>query len=365
MNRVPSVSFLMTRGLDIISLSSLIEHYVKSGHVQLVLHMKGCGEEEGHIENFCRKFSCELSTLTEMRSSDVVFVSNPYLENAEYDFLVSKARIAYIPYGNSISNEQYTFTVHYGKHFHRIAWKIYTISDYYKTLYDRHGKHGNSVNIRTTPKFDHILKWNGRKHESDRFVLLWNIHFSIVPSYHDKDFRTWSAFFAYYQEICDILKKNGNIHVIARPHPLMMKESGEIFLKSIAIFKNMDNFSVEFADKTDYSEAVSFSDGYLTDLSSMFFDFAVTGKPIISLFYEYSRELNPYADGLFRQMSYVVNRHGQLADILCGLAGGDDLMRERRKRTLGNNNLFDFSRPACEIIAEDVGRALLKEGGLR
>lgn len=351
--------------MDVMSLISLIELYAENGRLDcMIVYSEDKNEDLDHLREFCGKYTDSIVAIDGIPETDVVFVSNPYLGNIIYDFISQKSRIAYVPYGTSICDEPFMLEMQYGRRVHQKAWKIYIINEHYRKFYREYAGNANAVNIRTIPKFDHIRKRESERRNDVEFVFLWNIHFSILSKPSENYFETWSAFFAYYQVIYEILMKNDNIRVVARPHPLIMNGDGDILMRALSLFRDMDRFHVEISDKADYSGWVSAADGYVTDLSSMFFDLAVTGKPIITLFYRYSRKLNAFADRIFRQMGYVANSGDELAAIMGGLAKGDDPMRKRRLAILRNNNLFDLSRPACEIIAEDIERTL-EEGGMR
>lgn len=361
-----SASFLMTRNMDVTSLISLIELYSERDSLYcMIIYSEDKNEDLDHLREFCGRYTDKIVSIDTIPETDVVFVSNPYLGNIIYDFISQKSRIVYVPYGTSISDEPFMLEMQYGRRVHQKAWKIYVINEYYRKFYKKYANNGNCVNIRTIPKFDHIRKLQGKQAGTGKFVFLWNIHFSILSKPSDNYFETWSAFFAYYQVIYDILRNNENICIVARPHPLIMNGDGDILLRALSLFKNMDRFHVEISNKIDYSEWVSAADGYITDLSSMLFDLAVTGKPIITLFYRYSRKLNVFADRIFRQMSYVVNSGDELEEIMNKVANGDDRMKRQRMAILQHNNLFDLSKPACEIIAEDIERTLAKEGRMR
>lgn len=361
-------AFLLTRLLDIVCLSSLIDYYKKHGSEPIIYIINSNVINQSFDKNMlarCAELGYDIKTgdiflEAPKANAKVIYIANPYLEPCLYDKIAKYFNIIYVPYGYSISGENYSAQLQYKMHIHKIAWRIYTISNFHKGLYqkyNRYRQHQHFVNIKTTPKFDYVRE-NCKKHTENKYVFLWNIHYSLFPLLEATENRTFSAFFTYYQTLYDVLKNNPDIIIVARTHPGLLQRYKDSFLNAIQIFTPCPNFQIEYGNCTDYSGAFSTADAFISDLSSMYFDFFITGKPIVTLFYDHSCALNSLAQDLFRRTSYMVHSPQDCCETLLRLANGDDPLKPQRERMLGTGNLFDLSRPACELIAEDVAQAL-------
>lgn len=363
-NKKICVAFVISRMLDYVCLESCIQLFSKISMFDVKVYTYN-GRNSAITETIIKSldkieyFFGELS-LEEIAQTppDVCILANPYFEDSFYKNISSKGiRIAYVPYGLSISGEDYTEELQYHLPVHKIAWKIYASSDFYAKKYCK----GNSaydsriINIRTSPKFDHALKIQYKKNAKTTF--LWNIHYRIFPT-QQRPF-SFSAFTAYYNDIIEFANKySDTINVCIRPHPGIFKvDDANYFLQYLRAFEGCENISIELGSEAGYDKAFARSDVLITDLSSMMWDYLVTGKPIISLYYPLSAKLNDFAASAFEKYTYQAFTAGDLAQYMTDLSHGVDVLKQERETMLAEGKIFDISIPAAAILAKDMAQS--------
>lgn len=360
------IAFIVSQELDLICMQSLIEHLLAhpahKAEIYFITHVEDDKGALAAIDSI-QKHGWSCRPLREMTTAenyfDYIFVSNPYLSDNVYRFLLGKqSKIVYIPYGYALSREDYSCQLHYNNTIHRLAWRIYALGDFFKDMYTRHcvTKGRNVKVIKTTPKFDNALRLSRiRPLEAKARIFLWNIHFNITPKTHGNGMDcTWSAYARYYAAVYKFFQSTPGTWLIIRPHHNLRAnlEEPDHFLSG---FTRLKNVTLEKSWETDYEKSFTMADALITDLSSMFYDFFVTGKPIVSLTYEKSCQMDLFSENLYRQYSYMLSEPRQLAETLEDLVAGKNRLKEKRIDALQKDKIFITSRPAYEIIAEDLG----------
>ncbi len=356
-----SVAFILTKFLDLTSLQSIIKYFTEHQDISVKICVLGETLESPqdkflkmHLENHNIPHYTQLSELI----NDVVFLTNPYLDPLIYRYLLElNNKIIYIPYGTSISNEDYTHEVHYNRLVHNIAWKVYAIDDFQITLYKKYCTnfhHKRIKAIHTSPKFDPISH-NWEKTAGKAKTFLWNIHFNAIPGDHIEGLdKTWSAFFFYHKAIHEFFKKNTQLSLVIRPHHNVYYYNKIEILNALQKFESLPNVRIEPALAFGYDSALSEADAFISDLSSMVVDMSITGKPILLLTYEKSCQWNSFAENIFSTFTYTVHSTPEFERVTQDLAEGIDPLRTQRIQALESESIFTLRRPAAEIIAEDI-----------
>lgn len=354
-----SVAFILSRMLDLTCLQSLIDECKKNEKITTEIYLLK-DDPQGTVDPFVEKklqesglaYSIAPSTIPE----EIVFLANPYLGEHFYWLLAGlKKKMVYIPYANSVSAEEYSKKVQYNMAIHNLAWRIYILDDFYTNMYKANCDNFLSESIRvihTTPKFDQVMR-NPLQEPQKIQSFLWNIHFDAIPDKYHKS-RTWSAFFVYNKAIYNFFKKHSNIHLILRPHfNIYIKNIAEM-LHELEKFQELPNAVTENSAMFGYGESLDKADAFITDISSMIIDMATTGKPIIMLTYEKSALCHEFAEKVFSSSVYKISNASEFDDVATNLIVGHDPQFAQRHRALQNDELFVLSRPACEIIMEDI-----------
>lgn len=354
-----TVAIIVYYRLDIDCLASIIELLKTSDDFQPVIYFCPLSNLENDLKIFkvsknfdvpVQSFSCLQFIADHPRFT---FVANPELPPFFYEALNSAgSKFVYIPYGSSISGERFSERLQYASKVHDLAWKIFVISDYHKEQYVKYNKHKKGSNvevIRTTPKFDAIRRhWRPFEDKQEIRSFLWNIHFSLDSGQTAK--RTWSSFHHYYQDIHDYFKANQHLRLIIRPHPLLYTTSyNQDFFECLDVFNDCPNVRIDKSVETGYGNELT-ADAFITDRSSMIFDFLVLGRPIIILSHNNSAFFNEYAAVLFSEYAYQAKTVEGLKDILINLVSGVDPLTAKRNKLATTDEVFALSRPAAEII---------------
>lgn len=356
-----SVAFVLTRMLDLTCLQSLIEYFNKRTDVSVGIYIvkdDGQREIDEFVEKKLQDYNLEYRVQPSTINEKIIFLSNPYLNDLDYlRWVNSGNKIIYIPYGTSISQEDYSQNIHYNKLIHNIAWKIYALDEFYVDLYEKYCKNIDQVHVKaihTSPKFDQLThRWDNAPRRATTF--LWNIHFNAVPGTHVKNLtKTWSAFFSYYKTIYELFRNNNDISLIIRPHHNIYKLNKTEIITSLKEFETLPNVRFEPANMFGYQESLQNVDAFISDLSSMVVDMAITGKPIVLLTYPNSCQWNAFGEKIFSLFTYRVKTIVELRDVIFSLVDGRDALFEQRIAALHDEKLFVLSRSAAEIIAEDI-----------
>jgi lipopolysaccharide biosynthesis glycosyltransferase len=355
-----NAAFILSRLLDLTCLKSIIT-CCKQRAISFHIYICKDADINSIDENLLNEldamkilYSTNFSTIKE----NFVFIANPYLNNKVYeDIHKSKIKIIYIPYGSSISDENYSQKVQYNLLIHNLAWKIYVTNEFYTSMYkiycDNY-KENKIKPILTSPKFDFITT-KSTENQSCIKNFMWNIHFDAIPGGHIKDLtKTWSAFFVYYKAIYDFFKKNKNLTLKIRPHHNINKYNKKEIIEALKIFDTLSNVQIEPAELYGYEDSLNNTDVFISDLSSMIIEMAITGKPIILLTYENSCSWNAFANNIFSIFTYQVLTPDKFRSIASDLKDNKDKMMEIRHNTLKSNKIFNLSTPACEIIINDI-----------
>jgi len=255
-----------------------------------------------------------------IRNSEVVFTSHPHTLEP---FVVDEdtCKIAYIPYGMTISAADYSRRQQHDLWIHNRAWRVFVGSHYHKLLYERYCSRGSRhVVALGNPKWD-LLAEEQNTPGYNRF--LWNIHYTANASRGKK----WSTWKDYGSGILDYFGARPELQLIVRPHPgffrnLQSRSDAEILWKAIRRFPN-----IILDESPTAIDAMSACAALLTDGSSLIYDFAITGKPILYLRTSSCEMLHDHAFELVRRHFRVGDRLDVLGEFI------DDCLHETARKT--------------------------------
>lgn len=162
---------------------------------------------------------------------------------------------------------------------------------------------------------------------------------------HDKPSVLWTPrwstsmeigggnFFNYKDKVVDYVKKKEGIHLIFRPHPLTFFhfiETGEMTEEEADAYKQIYHNSADFEldENSNYFETFRKSDILISDISSMLFEWLVSGKPLI--YCDTGAKLNDVMKYAIQGM-YVTSSWEDVAQVLDNLLAGNDPLKEKRE----------------------------------
>ena len=160
------------------------------------------------------------------------------------------------------------------------------------------------------------------------------------------------------RELCSVLEQNG-VMVVLKPHPAQdMSAVHAVGSDSFAVISDAD---LGKADVRLY-EALADSDALMTDYSSVYCDYLVTGKPIALTFDDIDRYAASrgfvYDDVKSVVKGRYLTRASELFDFVGELSRGEDVSREERAQA---NAFFNhYQGGSAERVAEFIKSYLLE-----
>lgn len=233
------------------------------------------------------------------RKPDIIYIHNPYdgynrvtsVDPAYYSSELKKYTdmLVYVPY--FVSGQKIV------EHFCQIpgvlyADKVIVQSDIIKEQYERYYPGGNPPKDKFlalgSPKFDKVLKckredfilpdeW--KRMIAGKKVVLYNTHLSEILNYPDKIFNKLRYVFSCFKDREDVV-------LWWRPHPLGKATTQAMQPVILEEYKAVEREFREskigiFDDTADLHRAISWSDAYYGDTSSLVWLYSVTGKPLM------------------------------------------------------------------------------------
>lgn len=217
--------------------------------------------------------------------SDYVFIQRPYNlhlpKNLRFNVLSKQSLICYTPYGYPLSkNALLKTTINY----YLLKYATYFFSfDKTQLAYfneNKFTKFSRGIEISNSARVD-LLDNPLKEKKQTICTVLWTPRWYIGNGPNGK-----SNFLKFKDTLVDYIKKNPQMNLIIRPHPLMFEN---IVRVGAMTQSELDNFksdifqtpNIYFDNEIDYSYSFNNADVLISDFSSLLYEFILTGKPII------------------------------------------------------------------------------------
>ena len=285
---------------------------------------------------------------------DYIFLNVPYTIQYPDVYSLEKlaliAKVCYVPYGYTMSNEKKYSDLHAGEFYVDLMKYISFFfadgdSSYSYCRKNRmwlsellFGKRLYNIGY---PRFDSIEVHEVRPMGN---TILWLPRWTVAKQIDDGNLA--SHFLDYNDSFLEYVDSQDYYRLVIRPHPLMfenyikyglMSEQSVISYKEI--LKNHGKISLD--EKPSYDDAFNTADVLVADCSSIIIEFFLRGKPII---YCGKREELSSQIAYVTKTFYYVNGWEQLKKVLDDLKDGIDPLREERRIAVeqfraGNQNV--------------------------
>ena len=291
---------------------------------------------------------------------DFIFRQSPYDDAypKEYSYarLARYGKTCYVPYNYNFSPKKH-LVIEYNEKAMRNLFVIFSESEsnreyclkekerirWYKDLH---------VFYLGFPRFDlYDRKWMEATTEIKKCEK--NRYFTWIPRWAtNSEENDGTGFFAYHEHLVSYFRKHRELKLKIRPHPLMFQNFirvGKMTEKEVEEFriKIAEETNIELDDNIDYLETFCQTDVLIADMSSINFEFFLTGKPII--YCGDTEEYNKETEDMMRYC-YKINNWGNLETYLDMLAKGDDPDRIQR---------YDAAKKYFENVPQKIGEAII------
>lgn len=221
--------------------------------------------------------------------------------------------------------------------------KVIVQSDVFKFIAKLYGVDENTIIPFGTPKFDALF--NSLNNDSlnndelvikfkDKTVFLWATNLMKIIRGRDSALDEIESLF-------DIIKKNKDLALIYRPHPLELSyvksKAPECFDRYMSLLKDFEKFeNLELDMSPSYYESFKISDALIADTSSLILEYIATDKPI--LIYDKYIKRKDYSDKIFDMFTnYIVGEDDMTVEKFIDLVvNKKDTKRNERWNTLKN-----------------------------
>lgn len=275
-------------------------------------------------------------------SPDYIFFQTPY--ESQFPVFYSSAhvslfaRLCYVPYyGTLLYRGIVDETTHPIKFFKNVSYYFVAHEDERKDVKNKLQNilQPGQIIVSGSPKTDYILQdlivnGNSWKLGLNKNVkrILW------TPRWNTSEGNC--HFFDYKDYLLDFSGSHSNIDLLFRPHPLCLPnflKTGELsqaeYDELIHNFNEAPNAKIDFS--ADYKDTILSADFMISDMSSILYEFFMTGKPII-----YTHRVNTFNDFAAKLATgfYWVNNQDELDETLQMLLNGKDPLKAKREQLI-------------------------------
>ena len=280
----------------------------------------------------------------------------PYIYSAAYVSLFAK--ICYVPYYGTLLYkgvvDKITHPVNYFKY---VSFYFVPHEEEQKALVNKFLGilRQDQIVISGMPKIDYIMndlpnkssEWK-RGLNSNVIRILWNTRWRTNEGN--------CHFFDYKDYFLNFTKVHPEVDFLFRPHPLSFHnflKSGELsqaeYDDMILTYNQSPNAKIDFSN--DYRNTVLTTDIFVSDMSSILYEFFMTGKPVI-----YTHRVDGFNDFASKLAVgfYWVRNQNELNEKLLMLLHGDDPLKPIRQKLI--KELLLNSRVGASLLIKETLR---------
>lgn len=292
---------------------------------------------------------------------DYVFIQRPYdmyvPDEYKKETMIKYTRICYIPYGFSLVDIfDISFKPEDAKNIDIIFAEHEEVSDIYKKTISKIDDDKKRISICLGyPSLDEsIKKAQSMGSAFNKIEKRINTNVLWTPRWTTDKTAVETSFFDYKDCLVDYCKKNKNINLVFRPHPLAFKnfiEKKEMTEKEVKEYLSNFKENLYYDNSGEYLNTFKDTDILITDFSSIIPEFFLFNKPVIFTQKDTYKKLK-YLEKL-EKVFYKVKNKKELFKILDDLQKGIDPLKEKRKE-LAKKILKDYDGKVAYRIKEYI-----------
>lgn len=295
-----------------------------------------------------------------MNRPDYVFYARPYDQYLPVDLrsnIVSTfAKVCYVNYGYEFTQKLLYIT--YERKFFRNVYLFFAENSGLAEFNARRFRVMHKKKLRKSvfvgyPVFEDFMKRKpDMRMQDSKKTVIW------TPRWSEDLSMGGSSFMEFKDQIADFAVGNKDVNLIFRPHPLAFNHFlsiGRITQEELDRYLNIykENENMMYDNSSDYVEMFWNSDILLTDLSSVFVEYFLTGKPII--YCDKGTKFNVYSEPLYEGL-YIVHSWSQAEKVLKDLLAGHDPLKEKRQQIIKQmfgEDIVNTSGRILDVIQRD------------
>lgn len=283
---------------------------------------------------------------------DVLFYTQPYSNLVCKEYYYDKAYkslLAYMPYDNLLSKEDYS----YNSILHKIAWKLFYPFSENSVVSERYGINSQKIVITRPMSFDIYLNTSGLDWKTDKKKIIWAPHSSILK----QDWLHLSCFLEVYDYMLELAKKYyDQIEIAFKPHPHLYANLVQVWgeEKAKKYYDTWRELGNGFLYEEQALPLLKTSDAMIHDCGAFVMDYMMTGKPCLYLLLngEFSVDIiQPAREAL--DAHYQARNMDEIEDFMRMIIDGtEDIKQSERLRV--QDKWIKSETTATEILLSNI-----------
>ncbi len=299
------------------------------------------------------------------KSPDIIIYLKPY-DLIPEEYYIDQIEtvidyVMYIPYGLHAVDSDIIIKYSFQLPIEDKAWCNISYSNYNQKLAEKYSKNkGKNFALVGHPRMDLIHSDYSdsedykeiKKRANGRKIFLYDPHHVIKEEYK------WGTFKLYGLDIFEYFKKNKDVFLLYRPHPLLKESLKKEYKENSDFFKRYNKYLKEeniYYDSSDnYLISMHISDFLIADANTFVPEFTLYNKPVIYIKYKGNTLIK---DKELLSMIYSANSIDEIIKHINKLKNGKDKLKKIRDKKIKTHFFYDES----EKVSIKIMNMILKE----
>ena len=234
-------------------------------------------------------------------------------------------------------------------------WKYFLVHDCMKEEFSEWMKYNlESLVVTGHPKLDVYMNYTSSDYKASKHYVIYAPHFSVGKSILGFSTFDWSG-----QFMLEYARKHPEINWVFKPHPRL---KGHFQEQNYMTKEEIDNYYDEWAqvalvyDEGDYFDIFKNSDAMITDCGSFCTEYFFTGKPLLHLISENSKQ-HSALNRLVNANHYSISNRETLEKYLDEVViNKNDFLKDVRSKAL--NDIFQNKLDSASNVINHIKKEL-------